>query len=136
MIDGINHITFAVSNLERSISFYSELLGLELVARWPQGAYLKAGKAWIALNLDRECRKGPVPDYTHIAFNVPPEKYGEIKARLEGAGIRPFKENKSEGASFYFFDPDGHKLELHSNTLEQRLEWMKGKGVRGLEILQ
>lgn len=124
MINGINHITFAVSNLERSISFYVEL-GLRLVARWNKGAYLLAGSVWIALNVDEECRKEPVQDYTHIAFNVLSMDYLKLKKQLENAGVKTFKENTSEGDSFYFLDPDGHKLELHYNTLEHRLERAK-----------
>ncbi len=133
MINGINHITFAVSNLERSLEFYKELLGLQLVARWPDGAYLKAGDTWVALNLDPECRSEPSPDYTHIAFNVNPETFLHIKERLEKSNVQVFQENKSAGESFYFLDPDGHKLELHYNSLVQRMDWFreqKGPGFR------
>ncbi len=128
MIDGINHITFAVCDLDRSFDFYANLLGLKAVARWPGGAYLLAGNTWIALNVGGEFPQKPLPDYTHVAFNVPPEDYPGMVESLRKAGVRTFKENTSPGESFYFFDPDGHKLELHYNTLEQRLSWMKNKG--------
>ncbi len=125
MINGINHITFAVSNLERSVNFYAELLGLKLVATWDKGAYLLAGNMWIALNVDRACRTEAVSDYTHVAFNVLSTDFQSLKEKLENAGAKTFKENTSEGNSFYFLDPDGHKLELHYSTLEHRLEWAK-----------
>ncbi len=134
MIDGINHITFAVSNLGRSIYFYQELLELELVARWAKGAYLKAGETWIALNWDPDCREKPVSDYTHIAFNVSRENFPKMKEKLEKARVQVFQENKSQGESFYFLDPDGHKLELHYNTLEQRLNLIRNDKLPGFEL--
>ncbi|GHL45122.1 hypothetical protein ECZU28_51170 [Escherichia coli] len=33
-------------------------------------------------------------------------------ALLAQAGAEVWKDNRSEGASYYFLDPDGHKLEL------------------------
>lgn len=121
MIDGINHITFAVTNVEASVRFYVDLLGLELAAKWDKGAYMRAGQIWIALNWDQSAHTALRSDYTHVAFNVPKERFEEMRNRLEGAGVKPFKENVSEGESFYFTDPDGHKLEIHSGTLDERL---------------
>lgn len=125
MINGINHITFAVSDLETSISFYSELLGLKLVAHWDKGAYLMAGNMWIVLNFDEKTIPEPNPDYTHIAFNVLSTEYSKLKKRLKNVGVKTFKDNTSEGDSFYFLDPDGHKLELHYNTIKDRLKWAR-----------
>jgi hypothetical protein len=50
MIKGLNHITFAVKNLEKSFEFYKDILGLTPVAKWKNGAYFTAGGTWIALN--------------------------------------------------------------------------------------
>ncbi len=125
MINGINHITFAVTELDKSVVFYVDLLGLRLVARWDGGAYLLAGNQWIALNVDENRIKETSPDYSHISFNVLSSDFQMLKEKLIKAGIVPFKENKSEGESFYFLDPDGHKLELHYNTLEDRLKWAR-----------
>ncbi len=125
MINGINHITFAVTQLDISLDFYVNLLGLRLVASWDSGAYLLAGNQWIALNVDRDRIKETPPDYSHISFNVLSSDFQMLKEKLINAGIVPFKENKSEGDSFYFLDPDGHKLELHYNTLEDRLKWAR-----------
>jgi catechol 2,3-dioxygenase-like lactoylglutathione lyase family enzyme len=123
VVNGINHITFAVSDLERSLDFYVGLLGLTLVKKWDRGAYLTAGNGWVALNLEEVFNKETAADGSHIAFNVLAADYKHLKGKLENAGVDPFKENISEGASYYFLDPDGHKLELHYNTLEDRLNW-------------
>ncbi|MEN1760402.1 VOC family protein [Anoxynatronum sibiricum] len=125
MINGINHITFAITDLERSLDFYVNLLGLRIVGKWDEGAYLLAGNQWIALNVDKERVAEPRGDNTHISFNVLSSDFQRLKEKLESAGVKSFKENSSEGESFYFLDPDGHKLELHYNTLEDRLKWAR-----------
>ena len=50
MINGINHITLAVKDVEKSFEFYKDILSLKPVAKWENGAYLTAGDTWIALN--------------------------------------------------------------------------------------
>lgn len=128
MINGINHITYAVTDLQKSLEFYVGLLGLELVGSWENGAYLLAGSQWIALNVDENRSTEPTADYSHISFNTIQEDFVILKSKLIEAGVKPFKENTSEGESFYFLDPDGHKLELHYNTLDDRLKWAKETG--------
>ncbi len=134
MINGINHITFAVSNLDSSLNFYNKILGLPLIAKWSEGAYLLAGSTWIALNICQDEGISPRKDYTHISFNIEPNQLSSFINKLLAAGVRPFKENSSEGVSFYFLDPDGHKLELHSNSLDDRLSWMKEQNLDGFKL--
>ena len=125
MINGINHITMAVSDLEKSVEFYVNILGLRLVGKWDKGAYLLAGSQWVALNVDNAVVLEKKSDYTHISFNILSTDFKKMKDKLESAGVKSFKENSSEGESFYFLDPDGHKLELHYNTIENRLKWAR-----------
>lgn len=121
MIRGVNHLTFAVSDLDESLAFYAEALGLSLVARWDGGAYLLAGEGWITLIVDSSILDSARPDYTHAAFTVAPEEFEAAKSRALGAGARVWQENQSEGESLYVLDPDGHKLELHASDLDSRL---------------
>jgi predicted lactoylglutathione lyase len=55
--------------------------------------------------------------------------------KIKESGAPQWKENKSEGDSFYFLDPDGHKLEIHVGDLKQRLESLKSKPYEGLQWL-
>jgi len=57
MITGINHLTLAVSDLERCIAFYTGLPGVSVRMRKPHSAYLEAGTLWLPLVVDRKVRK-------------------------------------------------------------------------------
>jgi catechol 2,3-dioxygenase-like lactoylglutathione lyase family enzyme len=123
LIDGINHVTFAVTDLERSVGFSVGGLGARVARKWRAGAYLELGNLWLCLTVDSSLV--PSAGYSHVAFDVAPDAFPAAVRRLESAGARQWKENRSEGASFYFLDPDGHRLELHVGTLRSRLDSME-----------
>jgi catechol 2,3-dioxygenase-like lactoylglutathione lyase family enzyme len=125
MISGLNHITLSVRDLERSFRFYVETLGSKPVARWSKGAYLLLGDIWLCLSRDDRTRSSALPEYTHIAFTVPVVRFEEVAARIRASGTTIWQDNKSEGASLYFLDPDSHKLEVHAGDLQTRLAAMK-----------
>ncbi len=127
-VRGLNHITLAVADLDRALAFYTDGLGLTLAKRWDTGAYLEAGTLWLCLSYDPDTRREPHPDYTHIAFDVPQDEFQAAVRYVEAAGGRAWRDNKSEGDSYYFLDPDGHKLELHVGSLQSRLAAMEGDG--------
>jgi len=52
MIRSLNHITFAVKDLEKSFKFYRNILGLKPIVKWEDGAYLKAGETWTLIGSD------------------------------------------------------------------------------------
>ncbi|WP_446743008.1 VOC family protein [Silvibacterium acidisoli] len=134
MVTGLNHITLAVKDLDLSFRFYTELLYLRPVARWYKGAYLMAGSLWVCLTLDSETRPAPLPEYTHTAFTVPLDQFEETVRRLNDASVPTWQQNHSPGKSFYFLDPNGHKLEIHASDLASRLESLKEKPPRDLVL--
>lgn len=52
MLQSLNHLTLSVSNLQTSLTFWRDLLGLQLHAEWDTGAYLTCGDLWICLSYD------------------------------------------------------------------------------------
>ncbi len=122
MITGINHITLAIGSMEKSWDFYTQILGFRPVARWSTGGYLLAGDLWVALIVDEHARETTPPEYTHIAFTVDPDNFDTVSHRVRSSGARIWQDNRSEGASLYFVDPDGHKLEIHASDLKSRIE--------------
>ena len=129
MLQGLNHITIAVSDLERSLAFYTGLLGMKAHVRWDGGAYLSLGGVWFCLSCDN-----PVPslDYSHIALDIAEQNFTPFAAKLREAGVPEWQQNSSEGQSVYFLDPDGHKLEAHCGSLQTRLNALKNKPYSGL----
>lgn len=128
MITGVNHITLAVQNIERSFIFYRDILGLQALVKWERGAYFLVGKQdnnlpgsgfWFCLNFDplRQVQ----PCYTHYAFSVNEDDFQKMEAKIIASGATVFKENTSPGKSLYFLDPDGHKLEIHLGTFRDRI---------------
>lgn len=129
MITGINHITFSVRDLDVSIGFYRDFLGMTLHVFWDRGAYLTAGDTWLCLSVGEP---EPASDYTHIAFSISESDLSLLRGTLQQAGIEQWKQNISEGDSLYLLDPNGHRLELHCGTLASRLAELKTSPYKGL----
>ncbi|MGB3067248.1 MAG: fosfomycin resistance glutathione transferase [Ottowia sp.] len=134
MLTGMNHLTLAVQSLDRSVLFYTESLGFRLAARWKNGAYLELGSLWLCLSVDEKRSILPWPEYTHYAFSISQENFAGFVIKLRNQGITEWKSNSSEGDSFYFLDPDGHKLEAHVGSLSSRLSKCRLHPYAGMEI--
>ena len=134
MLSGFNHLTLAVSDLHRSVSFYHQLLQLQLDATWDTGAYLSLPGLWLCLSLDPLRKSKPAVDYTHYAFTVAAGNFTALVERLRAGAVEEWRDNRSEGASFYFLDPDGHKLEVHVGDLASRLQACRAKPYAGMKF--
>lgn len=134
MLTGLNHLTLAVVDLSRSVEFYRALPGFKLAARWEAGAYLSLGDLWLCLSLDERRVSAQQPDYTHYAFSVAQDDFEAVTACLRRLNVTEWKSNSSEGNSFYFTDPDGHRLEVHVGSLASRLEQCRSQRYAGMEF--
>ena len=118
----LEHVNLTVKDLNRTIDFYRNLLGLEI--RW-QGkttdgklaAHIGDEKCYLALF------EAPIADSTigkrnydevgfnHIGFVV--DDLSSLRQKLIDQGITPHLEADYEpGKRLYFIDPDGFEVEL------------------------
>lgn len=134
MITGINHLTFSVRDLGRAMEFYTKTLGFRPVARWSGGAYLLAGDAWVTLILEPAADNVTSTGYSHAAFSVAGEGFEALARCVRGSGAEVWQENRTEGASLYFTDPDGHRLELHASDLPARIAADRKDPPEGMEF--
>ena len=115
------HTRYRVNDLERTVRFYRDVLGLEEVRRHksPRGSelvFLKAPESDELIELCHFPSGGPVqvqPDLTHLAFEVGSlEGFAKHLAKFglkysEGPHLR------EDGSGFAFIDaPEGYEIEL------------------------
>ncbi|MFJ7313178.1 fosfomycin resistance glutathione transferase [Pseudomonas sp. NPDC098747] len=134
MLTGLNHLTLAVSDLNRSLAFYRDVLQLRVEATWDTGAYLSLPGLWLCLSLDSKRSAQTCGDYTHYAFSLSAVDFPVFVQRLKAANVQEWRDNRSEGASFYFLDPDGHQLEAHVGDLASRLAACRQKPYAGMRF--
>ena len=125
----INHITFSVSNLNKSIEFYKNIFEAKLLVEGEKLAYFDLNGLWIALNLQKDIKRNEIKEsYSHISFSIDEKDYEEILKKLKNLGINLLEgrpRHLDEGKSIYFEDPDGHKFEFHTKTREDRINYYK-----------
>jgi len=118
----ILHTCLNVSDLDRSIGFYTKLIGLNLISRREvkqnnaEIAFLEdEGGAAIELTHWRD-KKGLVEgdNFDHIAFAVKDvgATVGELKASGVTIAMEPFSLSGSSSRIAFIKDPDGNWLEL------------------------
>lgn len=128
-IEAISHITFIVKDVERTARFLCEGLGADEVYdsksnnfSLSREKFFVLGGMWLAI------MEGSPPaerSYRHLAFKVSTDALPEFEVRIRSLGLEvrpPRPRVEGEGESLYFYDFDNHLFELHTGTLEQRLQ--------------
>ena len=115
------HTRYRVNDLERTVKFYRDVLGLEEIRRHksPRGSelvFLKAPGSDEQIEITYFAGSGPVqvqPDLTHLAFEV--DSLAEFEKHLAKHGLK-FSDGpttSSSGSTFAFIDaPEGYEIEL------------------------
>ena len=112
---GIHEIAFEVRDLERSIAFYRDILGLPLYSRGPQQAWFLIGTQRLALFTHDRPGSGQ-----HFALLIPPEKADQARDALIAHGFPEETMQQDDGFSVYVCDPDGNKIELYAKRTGAR----------------
>ncbi|WP_373353974.1 VOC family protein [Pseudoroseicyclus sp. CXY001] len=118
----IGHVHLKVSDLERSIAFYRDVLGFDEVMRYgPSAAFLSAGGYHHHIGLNTWDSRGgpPAPRGSaglyHTAILYPDRaSLAEALQRVIAAGV-PLSGAADHGVSeaIYFDDPDGNGVEIY-----------------------
>jgi glyoxylase I family protein len=119
----LDHVGLVISDLDRSLRFYCEGLGLELLRRsgpnadGVSSAVLKVGTQEINLFCDPDggSTQGRGPERIHhFCLAMDAAKIDELVVALRRAGIEIAKGpvQRRDGASLFVEDPDGIRVEL------------------------
>ena len=115
------HTRYRVNDLDRTVKFYCDVLGLEEIRRneSPRGSklvFLKVPGSDEQIEITYFPGSGPVqvqPDLTHLAFEV--DSLKEFSKHLARFGIKysDGPTTSSSGSTFAFIDaPEGYEIEL------------------------
>jgi catechol 2,3-dioxygenase-like lactoylglutathione lyase family enzyme len=115
---GLRHVALNVKNVEVSLKFYQEVLGLRL--EWQpdnENVYLTSGGDNLALHQAEEINAiSPHQHLDHFGFVVKdPADVDQWAKRIESHGIslsRPPRTHRDGARSFYFADPDGNQIQI------------------------
>jgi catechol 2,3-dioxygenase len=112
-VTGIDHLNLQVSDLDRALRFYCEVLGMEKAfEELPDAVFLKAGNDLLTLAQTR----GPVcTERFHFGFLVrSADEMARWEQWLAERGLR-IEDRREEpaGGGIYFRDPDGYLLEIY-----------------------
>jgi glyoxylase I family protein len=126
---GIHHLALICRDVEETIRFYQEFLGFPLVELVENRDY--AGSSHFFFDLGNRTLLGffdfpghdhpayaeTIGNVQHIALSVTPERFDEIKARLDGAGTDYLGPDRGVHNSLYVRDPNGTGIEFYRERL-------------------
>jgi catechol-2,3-dioxygenase len=136
-LGGIGHVLLRVADLERAKTFYTDVLGFEVMEQDPEHGGLFMAIAGQAHTLDLFPAADPhaaprapgAPGLGHVAFRVGTsaalrDAYFELQAH--GVTIVRTVDHVSQH-SIYFHDPDGNMLEIYYEVPNARELFQQGR---------
>ena len=126
MARGLHHFAIVAKDVEETVRFYQDVLGFPLTDIFENRDYQGSNHFFFDIGNDNLIAffdfpgldVGPYAEVLgglhHVAISVEPEKWAQVKTRLEEAGVEYQSES---GTSIYFRDPNGARLELIADPL-------------------
>ena len=119
----LDHVALTVSDMDKTLHFYHQLLGLELLRTSDPGA--DGGRSAVLKVGGQELNVFSRPDFVsvandnavgmdHFCLNMDAASIDDVMADLRRAGVDTFRGpvERRDGTSVFVYDPDGVHVEL------------------------
>jgi catechol 2,3-dioxygenase-like lactoylglutathione lyase family enzyme len=133
MVKGIAHVCYTASDLEKSIAFYRDKLGMTEAFPFLKpdgrkfGVYLHAGgRGFIEIFEGKPAEKVEGQSYRHLCIEVEDIEATVKALRAKGVEVTDVKLGGDGTWQAWLADPDGNRIELHDYTPESKQgPWLK-----------
>lgn len=121
MVKKLLHTRYRVKDLEKTVAFYKDVLGLKETRRHTSGrgsqlVFFKAPQSEEEIELCKFDESGPIvvgPDLTHLAFEVDDLDQFARESNAKGYPLSDGPHETSGGGKIAFIDaPEGYEIEL------------------------
>jgi lactoylglutathione lyase len=124
MVKKLLHTRYRVKDLEKTVSFYKDVLGLKELRRHTSGrgsqlVFLKAPESEEEIEICKFDHSGPVmvgPDLTHLAFEVDDLEKFAREAAGKGYPLSDGPHSTGSGKIAFIDAPEGYEIELIEQT--------------------
>jgi catechol 2,3-dioxygenase-like lactoylglutathione lyase family enzyme len=123
---GVHHVALLCTDVERTIRFYQDVLEFPLTDLFENRDYRGSNHFFFDIGngnglaffdfpgLDLGPYAEVLGGLHHLAISVEPDRWEHLRTKLRDAGVEC---EEMSGASLYFRDPDGTRLELIKDPL-------------------
>ena len=120
MIKKLLHTRYRVRDLEKTVSFYKDVLGLKELRRHTSDrgshlVFLKAPEGDVEIEICKFDQSGPVavgPDLTHLAFEVDDLEKFAREAAAKGYPLSDGPHSTGSSKIAFIHAPEGYEVEL------------------------
>ena len=139
----IGHVVMRVRDIDRSVDFYTRVMGLTIMERSPGGTVFMSANtekshelAIRAIGMDASGPDHSVVGQAHMAWQMESfEDLQELYSRLKENDARILRiGNHGISLGVYLMDPDDNEIEVYYELPKSQWEWPEDQGLFGGEF--
>ena len=116
---GIEEIFLDVKDLGKAVDFYEHLIGIPVVSRNEERAYLQCERSHLVLQVQGHSGRHRGGGPMHFSFSVTEDDFDAVADRAAAANIftRGPMGERGRGRALFMIDPDGNEAEVNTRYL-------------------
>ena len=136
----VGQVNLKVQNLERSLAFYREVIGFEVIEQTDSSANLTADGKTVLLSIQQSNnlvpKQGKTTGLYHYALLLPKRSdLAEIVQHFREIGLRFGSSDHLVSEALYLSDPDGNGIEIYIDREPSEWDWDNGEVAMAVDPL-